>query len=186
MAQGQIIRELLPAIAAILGTSPEALTANPDYGSLARIVCDMYTNGRVHEEFRAEPVRAILTSVGDRWTALLMQLLEQTPLRFSMLHRIIRTILEEDISRQILSMKLHALERDGFVRRTNLGGARPAVEYALTPAGCEFAAQIRSLVEWARSTIPAIRVARANYAARNGASLVHLAASGSAVTPESG
>lgn len=163
MTQYRNIGGVVPAIAAILGTSAESLATDPEYCSFVCTVNDMLENGPVHGAGRDEPVRTILTAVGDRWTAMLIQLLVPTALRFSMLQRIIRTILDDDISRQILSTKLHALERDGFVRRTNLGGARPAVEYALTPAGREFAAQIKALVEWARSTVPAIRVARERY-----------------------
>src|SRR5260370_40558859 len=47
---------------------------------------------------------------------------EPAPVRFSQLRRMVITILDEDISKQILSEKLHALERDGFVCRTDLGG----------------------------------------------------------------
>lgn len=155
--------EFLSVIAAILGVAPGTFSEDPHYGAFALTVRDMFENGLEPDAAKDDPIRAILGFVGDRWSALLIQLLAPTPLRFSMLQRIIRTILQDDISRQILSVKLHALERDGFVRRRNLGGARPAVEYSLTPTGQEFAVRIKTLVEWGRTVICNVDAARAAY-----------------------
>ena len=167
VAQNLELEEILSMVAAILGTPRDNLLADPAYGAFARVICEMHKNGPDPVEGRMDPVRSMLASIGDRWTALLIQLLAPAPLRFSMLQRIIQTILEDDISRQILSMKLHSLELDGFVLRVNLGGARPAVEYSLTPLGQDFATQIGAVVEWARSATPAVRTAREIYDGRD-------------------
>jgi DNA-binding HxlR family transcriptional regulator len=152
-------RAALAEIAAILGTDTENLDNHPAATAALRIVREMAVDGTD----RSEPVRTVLIRVGDRWTPLLIQLLEPAPMRFSQLRKMVASILREEISKQILSGKLHALERDGFVHRVDLGGARPAVEYSLTPLGVEFCAHIKRLIAWARAIIPAMRSAREAY-----------------------
>jgi DNA-binding HxlR family transcriptional regulator len=143
-------------LADILGVCPEDLDTYPPATAALRIIREMTADGT----HRSEPVRTILIRIGDRWTPLLVQLLEPAPVRFSQLRRMVITILDEDISKQILSEKLHALERDGFVCRTDLGSARPAVEYSLTPLGASFCARIKELIAWSRDYIPGVRAAR--------------------------
>jgi len=104
-------------IAAILGIPLEELDKHPAAAAALRIVGEMTADGTD----RSEPVRTALIRIGDRWTPLLVQLLEPAPIRFSQLRKMVTTILNEDISKQILSGKLHALERDGFVHRVDLG-----------------------------------------------------------------
>lgn len=146
-------------IASILGVPVEDVEAYPPARGALRVMREMHEDGAE----RSDPVRTILTRIGDRWTPLLVQLLEPAPVRFLLLRRMVIAILHEDISKQILSAKLHALERDGFVRRTDLGGARPAVEYSLTPMGQDFEKRIRDLIAWSRGIIPAVRAARDTY-----------------------
>jgi DNA-binding HxlR family transcriptional regulator len=104
-------------IAAILGIPLEELDKHPAAAAALRIVGEMTADGTD----RSEPVRTALIRIGGRWTPLLVQLLEPAPIRFSQLRKMVTTILNEDISKQILSGKLHALERDGFVHRVDLG-----------------------------------------------------------------
>jgi DNA-binding HxlR family transcriptional regulator len=153
------VNAVLAEVAAILAIPVSEVGSHPRAGAVFRVVHEMHADGGD----RSDPVRTILARVGDRWTPLLVQLLEPAPMRFSQLRRIVATILNEEISKQILSEKLHGLERDGFVRRTDLGGARPAVEYSLTATGMQFAAQIKQLIAWARVVIPQVRAARASY-----------------------
>jgi DNA-binding HxlR family transcriptional regulator len=163
MAPHRDATEILADIASILGIPAEEIGAHARAAAAVRVVREMHEDGAD----RSDPVRTILTRVGDRWTPFLVQLLEPGPLRFALLRRMVITILGEDISKQILSGKLHALERDGFVHRVDLGGARPAVEYSLTPLGLQFADQIKRLITWSRATIPAVRAARAVYDAKS-------------------
>jgi DNA-binding HxlR family transcriptional regulator len=150
---------VLADIAAIIGVASEDISKHPAAVAALRIVREMAEDGAD----RSEPVRTILIRIGDRWTPLLVQLLEPGPLRFSQLRKMVGTILNEEISKQILSGKLHALERDGFVRRVDLGGARPAVEYSLTPIGLDFCVHIKQLITWARAIIPVVRTSRDSY-----------------------
>jgi DNA-binding HxlR family transcriptional regulator len=150
---------IVAELADILDVCPKDLDTHPPAMAALRIIREMTADGTN----RSEPVRTILIRIGDRWTPLLVQLLEPAPVRFSQLRRMVITILDEDISKQILSEKLHALERDGFVCRTDLGGARPAVEYSLTPLGVNFCARIKELIAWSRDVIPSVRAARAAY-----------------------
>ncbi len=159
MVPDRDLAAVLSAIAAVLGFTPEEIESHPRARAAERVVREMHEDGAD----RADPVRTILIRLGDRWSPLLVQLLEPAPIRFTVLRRLVISILNEDISKQVLSAKLHCLERDGFVNRTDLGGARPAVEYSLTPMGMEFAARIKELIAWSRLQIPAMRAARAHY-----------------------
>jgi DNA-binding HxlR family transcriptional regulator len=104
------------------------------------------------------PTRQVLDRIGDKWTALIVGLLECGPQRFTALHRQM-----DGISHKMLSQNLRSLERDGLVTRTVYAEVPPRVEYALTPLGrtlCEPLAAIRS---WSEANIGAILVAQDRY-----------------------
>jgi hypothetical protein len=57
------------------------------------------------------PSRFVLSRIGDRWTALIVSLLEERPYRFGELRRTV-----EGIAQKMLTQTLRALEKDGLVR----------------------------------------------------------------------
>ena len=113
---------------------------------------------------RAGPVREVQSLVGDRWSGLLLPLLHYGPLRFSTLQKIVGLTDEEPISRRMLSYKLRALERDGFVRRTARPDSSQRVEYALTPLGEAFYPVFLQLVHWLSDHNGEIEAARREFA----------------------
>lgn len=153
------IKDLQNEIAAILGIGIDRIAIDPSAQVAMRVASELHEDGAD----RSEPVRAILARIGDHWTPLLVQFLEPAALRFSVLRKLVMVVRGEDISKQVLSEKLHSLERDGFVHRVELSGARPAVEYSLTPMGHQLAVRINELIAWARLLIPAVRSARNTY-----------------------
>ncbi|MFE9443255.1 winged helix-turn-helix transcriptional regulator [Streptomyces sp. NPDC006602] len=106
-------------------------------------------------------VRQILDRVADKWSLLVIALLEHRRLRFTELRREI-----DGISQRMLTVTLRSLERDGLVKRTVYPVVPPRVEYELTPLGGTLHATIQSLVKWTEAHQEEIAVARAAYDVR--------------------
>jgi DNA-binding HxlR family transcriptional regulator len=103
-------------------------------------------------------VRQILDRVADKWSLLVIALLEHRTLRFTELrHRI------DGISQRMLTVTLRQLERDGLVERTVHPVVPPKVEYALTELGGTLHDTIKSLVTWTEQHQDEIAAARAAY-----------------------
>ncbi|MFD3435903.1 winged helix-turn-helix transcriptional regulator [Streptomyces sp. NPDC058685] len=106
-------------------------------------------------------VRQILDRVADKWSLLVIALLDRRVLRFTELRREI-----DGISQRMLTVTLRQLERDGLVRRTVHPVVPPRVEYELTALGGTLHTTIRSLVTWTEEHQNEIAAARADYDAR--------------------
>ncbi|MER8084085.1 winged helix-turn-helix transcriptional regulator [Streptomyces sp. NPDC058316] len=106
-------------------------------------------------------VRQILDRVADKWSLLVIALLDRRRLRFTQLRREI-----DGISQRMLTVTLRQLERDGLVERTVHAVVPPRVEYELTPLGGTLHATIRALVTWTEEHRNEIARARAAYDAR--------------------
>src|SRR5215216_2303222 len=116
------------------------------------------------------PSRQILDRVGDKWSTLLIVLLEDEPKRFSALRRQI-----QGISHKMLTQTLRSLERDGLITRTVYAEVPPRVEYALTPMGRTLVAPLMSLLRWSEDHVDQVAVAQARYDARVGVSVEAMA-----------
>jgi DNA-binding HxlR family transcriptional regulator len=110
------------------------------------------------------PTRMTLDRIADKWTALLLGLLNQNPLRFNQLRRAV-----EGLSQKMLSQTLKALERDGLVTRTAIATVPVTVEYSITPLGRTLAQALAPLVIWAGEHIGEVLAARARYDLRDAA-----------------
>ncbi|MGW4893222.1 winged helix-turn-helix transcriptional regulator [Kitasatospora sp. NPDC004240] len=106
-------------------------------------------------------VRQILDRIADKWSLLVIALLDRRSLRFTELRREI-----DGVSQRMLTVTLRQLERDGLVLRTVHPVVPPRVDYALTPLGRTLHTTIRSLVTWTESHRQEIAAARARYDAR--------------------
>lgn len=108
------------------------------------------------------PTRQVLDRIADKWTTLVMGLLEEKPKRFSELQREI-----EGISQKMLTQTLRSLERDGLITRTIYAEVPPRVEYTLTSLGRTLCAHLAAIRDWAESNINAISASQSNYDERN-------------------
>jgi DNA-binding HxlR family transcriptional regulator len=106
-------------------------------------------------------VRQILDRVADKWSLLVIALLEHRTLRFTELRRRI-----DGISQRMLTVTLRQLERDGLLRRTVHPVVPPRVDYALTPLGSTLHPTIQALVTWTEAHQQEIAAARADYDVR--------------------
>ncbi len=108
------------------------------------------------------PTRQVLDRIADKWTTLIIGLLEEGPRRFSALQRGIG-----GISQKMLTQTLRSLERDGLVQRTIYPEVPPHVEYRLTPLGQTLCAPIAAIRRWAEEHIGEVTQAQAAYDAHN-------------------
>ena len=108
------------------------------------------------------PTRQVLDRIADKWTTLILGLLEGGPQRFSALQRGIG-----GISQKMLTQTLRGLERDGLVQRTIYPEVPPRVEYQLTLLGETLCGPIAAIQHWAENHIEEVIMAQNEYDARN-------------------
>jgi DNA-binding HxlR family transcriptional regulator len=89
-------------------------------------------------------VTDILSTIGDKWTVLVVVTLSDGPLRFSEIRRAVG-----GISQRMLTLTLRGLERDGLATRTVYPTVPPRVDYALTELGRTLIGPIGAIAEWA-------------------------------------
>jgi DNA-binding HxlR family transcriptional regulator len=118
----------------------------------------MRSMGRMCVEVDPKLFRSVLDRVGDKWSLILIGLLEKQPLRFTDL---LRTA--PGISRRMLTLTLRALERDGLVTRTIYAEIPPRVEYEVTDLGRTLAGPVLTLARWAANNTEAIQKNRSAY-----------------------
>ncbi len=104
------------------------------------------------------PTRLVLNRVADKWTVLVVSLLEQGTKRFSTLQREIG-----GISQKMLTQTLRGLERDGLVTRTIYPTVPPKVEYALTPLGRTLVGLVEAIRVWSEINIEEVTKAQKAY-----------------------
>ncbi|GAA4964476.1 DNA-binding HxlR family transcriptional regulator [Nonomuraea thailandensis] len=88
-------------------------------------------------------LRSVLDRVGDKWSLILIGLLDMGPMRFTGL---LRTA--PGISRRMLTLTLRNLERDGLVKRVIYPEVPPRVEYEVTPFGRTLSEPVLALARW--------------------------------------
>ncbi|QYC42151.1 HTH-type transcriptional activator HxlR [Nonomuraea coxensis DSM 45129] len=123
-----------------------------------------YCTGTEDDEARQWDVRAdcdvrhILDRVADKWSLLVIALLDRRTMRFTELRRAV-----DGVSQRMLTVTLRRLERDGLVRRTVYPVVPPRVDYELTPLGISLHEVIKSLVVWTEEHQQEISAARSAY-----------------------
>jgi len=134
-----------------------------DGTSKARSYCDGTDYDQVRQWDAREDcdVRQILDSIADKWSLLVIALLDRQTMRFTELRKAI-----DGVSQRMLTVTLRHLERDGLIHRTVYPVVPPRVEYALTDLGCSLHEVIKSLVVWTETHQREIAAARSAYAVR--------------------
>ncbi len=87
--------------------------------------------------------RSVLDRVADKWTLIIIGLLEQRTHRFTELLTAI-----PGISRRMLTLSLRSLERDGLITRAIFAEVPPRVEYSVTPLGRGLSEPVLALASW--------------------------------------
>ncbi|MEV3993361.1 helix-turn-helix domain-containing protein [Streptomyces sp. NPDC049837] len=104
------------------------------------------------------PSRGTLEHVTGRWGSLTLGALYEGGSRFNELRRRV-----DGVSDKMLSRTLHALERDGLVRRDARPTNPPRVDYELTPLGRDVAERLLGLIELVEGRMPEVLAARDRY-----------------------
>lgn len=114
---------------------------------------------KIFAEAETCPVRNVLDRIGDKWSMLILLLLnEEGVLRFNEIHKFIATI-----SQKMLSTTLKSLEADGLVHRKVFPEIPPRVEYGLTERGRSIIPHLNGLMKWANENMEAIQSSRKAY-----------------------
>ncbi|MFG3254758.1 winged helix-turn-helix transcriptional regulator [Streptomyces sp. NPDC048172] len=93
--------------------------------------------------FRANcPSRPILDQIADKWSMMVMALLER-PMRFNELKRRL-----EGVTQRVLTQTLRRLERNGMIQRKVLPTSPVGVEYSLTALGESLREPFGHLYSW--------------------------------------
>ncbi|MFI9582517.1 winged helix-turn-helix transcriptional regulator [Streptomyces sp. NPDC052236] len=109
------------------------------------------------------PSRSTLEDVTGRWGSLTLGALHEGTLRFNELRRRV-----DGVSEKMLSQTLHALERDGLVRREAQPTNPPRVDYELTPLGRQVSERLLNLIQFVEGQMPEVLSARERYDAMRG------------------
>jgi DNA-binding HxlR family transcriptional regulator len=104
------------------------------------------------------PSRVVFQRVGDKWAALVVQVLADGPVRFSELRKLVQVI-----TPKVLTQTLRTLERDGLITRKVFAQIPPRVDYQLTELGRSLLGPLSVLREWAETNVPSILDARDVY-----------------------
>ncbi|MFT9027207.1 winged helix-turn-helix transcriptional regulator [Acetobacter indonesiensis] len=110
------------------------------------------------ENTDCQKVSQVLARIGEKWSVLIIMLLNSGPRRFTEIRRAVN-----GISQRMLTLCLRGLERDGLVKRTVYSVMPPRVEYELTPLGQSLTEPVIALGTWARDHIKEIDTARAGF-----------------------
>ncbi len=95
------------------------------------------------EDAQLSPLAEALTSVGDRWTLLIVAALLDGPRRFGDLQREL-----PGIAANILTQRLRNLEAQGLVLAERYSERPPRFVYELGASGRELAGALRLLSDW--------------------------------------
>lgn len=102
------------------------------------------------------PSRQSLARIANKWTAMIIILLHEQPLRFSELHRGVG-----GITKKVLTDTLRALERDGMINHAAHADGHP--RYELTDLGRTLYDPLQALQEWAESHVEDVLDAQDRY-----------------------
>ena len=104
------------------------------------------------------PSRLLFDQVADKWSMMIMTVLNGGGTRFNDLKRRL-----EGVSQKSLSMTLKRLERNGIIARTVVATTPPGVLYELTPLGLTLLPPFQAIYRWAHDNMHAVEAARTAY-----------------------
>jgi len=102
----------------------------------------------IKAEYLACPIRQVLSRFGDKWSLLVLFLLNRSDtgaMRFNEIRRFMT-----DCSQKMLSQTLKNLEKSHLVHREVFPEVPPHVEYSLTETGRSLMPSVTLLIEWGK------------------------------------
>ena len=104
------------------------------------------------------PSRQLFDQIADKWSMMVLAILEPGPLRFNAIRRQI-----EGITQKALTQCLRRLERNGLVERRVIPLSPVAVEYELTELGQSLGKPFSVLYGWTVENLAAVDLARLRF-----------------------
>lgn len=102
--------------------------------------------------------RTVLRHLTDRWTPMIVAVLQNGSIRFKDLRTQV-----EGISPKVLTETLKSMERDGLVSRTVTASVPMRVDYELTPLGSTLIEPMNMLRLWAETHVDEVEANRARF-----------------------
>ena len=102
----------------------------------------------IKAEYLACPIRNVISRFGDKWSMLVLFMLNRSDtgiLRFNEIRRLMT-----DCSQKMLSQTLKNLEQSHLVNRKVYPEVPPRVEYSLTETGKSLMPAILALIDWGK------------------------------------
>ena len=102
----------------------------------------------IKAEYLACPIRQVVSRFGDKWSLLVLFLLNRSEtgvLRFNEMRRFMT-----DCSQKMLSQTLKNLEQSHLVHREVFPEVPPRVEYSLTETGRSLMPVLTALINWGK------------------------------------
>ena len=106
--------------------------------------------------------RSFFDQVANKWSVMILALLNETPTRFNEIRRRL-----EGITHKALTQALRRLERNGLVARKVLATSPVAVEYSITDLGRTLQVPLGAAYDWAIDHLQEIERAQEAYDARS-------------------
>lgn len=106
------------------------------------------TDSTMEERFGKCPYATAQSLIAGKWAILIMHYLENGPIRFNELQRLM-----PKMTHATLSVQLKNLVNNGLVERTQYESIPPKVEYSLTDIGRKFHPVIEALQNWGQDYI---------------------------------
>ncbi|MBC3940617.1 helix-turn-helix domain-containing protein [Sphingomonas albertensis] len=107
------------------------------------------------------PSRLLFDQIADKWSMMVLTVLDAGPLRFNMVKRRL-----EGVTQKALSQCLRRLERNGLVSRRVIPVSQVAVEYEITPLGRSLQPPFEALYAWTMGNFGEVEIARQAFDAR--------------------
>ncbi len=107
-----------------------------------------YIMADIKAEYLACPIRQVVSRFGDKWSLLVLFLLNRSDtgvLRFNEIRRFMT-----DCSQKMLSQTLKNLEQSHLVHREVYPEVPPRVEYSLTDTGKSLMPVLTALIDWGK------------------------------------
>lgn len=147
-----------------VGESIAVRSDDPRIAALSELATQMGT-----PPGRDAPVREVMARLGDNWSALILKVLATGTYRHATLKRVIGALSAEGaISQRMLTLRLRALERDGFIARKEQPTTPPRVCYRLTPMGRDLTGEFDRLLGWIERHADDVAAARARFRSGHG------------------
>lgn len=102
----------------------------------------------IEEQFGSCPFATVQDLISGKWATLILHYLEDGPVRFNELHRMM-----PKMTHATLSVQLKQLEEKGLVNRKQYESIPPVVEYSLTEIGERFHPAMDALQKWGEEYI---------------------------------